>query len=117
MTTVFAVNDNRDIFANSNGRLALLQDLQAVLQYAAHVVRARRGEMVYAATRGIDFIDNAFAGAPNLLQFEAQVRAAITRIPEVRSVTDFEADVTGNVLQYSADIQTIFGSGSINGTV
>lgn len=71
--------------------------------------------MIYAQERGIDYLGNTFVGSPNLLQFEAQGRAAIRRVPEVISVASFDADLVDNRLAYTADIQTNLGAGTING--
>ena len=117
MTVIFAVNDNRDIFATANGRLAVRNGLQAVLQYAEHAVRAQRGEMIYAADRGIDYLNTVFGSPPNLLQFEAQVRAAVLRLADVTSITAFTITVNNNVASYAMTVQTLFGTGTINGDV
>ena len=117
MTTVFAVNANRDIFATPNGRLALRTDLDAVVQYAEHAVRAQLGEMIYAADRGVDYLNTVFASPPNLLQFEAQVRTALLRLPQVTSVTNFNITVANNTASYTITIETLFGTGVLNGNV
>lgn len=117
MARIFAVNANNDIFSTGGNRLAVLKDLPAVLQQCQHAVETRRGEMVYAQSRGIDYLDNVFGGTPNLLLFEAQARAALSRIASVTSIVDFSAELSGNSLVYSATIQTTFGTGVINGNV
>lgn len=117
MSTLFAVNENNDIFATETGRLALVTGLTATLQHAKHAVEARRGEMIYATDRGIEYLDNVFSGAVNLLQFEAHAREAIARVPDVVFVANFEADIVNNTLVYTAEIQTNFGAGVISGNV
>ena len=113
MTTLFAVNENNDIFATASNRLALATGLDATLQHAEHVVKARRGEMIYVQERGINYLSNVFGNFPNLLQFEAEVRAAISRVPDVLSILDFEADIINNELRYTIEIQTPFGAGTV----
>ncbi len=117
MAVIFAVNPRNDIFATPGNRLALARGLPAVLQQCEHLVKARLGEMQYAADRGVAYLDNVFSGNPNLLLFEAQVRAAITRSPNVISVSAFTVDIVDNTLVYSAEIQTNLGTGIINGNV
>ena len=78
MATIFSVNNRNDIFARA-GRIARETGLEAALQHSAHVIRVRRGEMIYAADRGIEYLDNVFTGAVNLLQFDI-CRAPATRI-------------------------------------
>ena len=116
MAVIFSVNNRNDIFSRRGG-IARETGLQAALQHSAHVIRARRGEMIYAADRGIEYLDNVFSGAVNLLRFESQARAAILRVPDVTSITSFEADIVDNVLVYEIGLETIFGRGVINGTI
>lgn len=115
MTTLFARNDNNDIFATDTNRLALVSGLEAVLQHCEHAVKAQRGEMVYARDRGVDYQNHVFSGTPNLLQFEAQVRSAVRRVPNVASILAYSADIVDNRLQYAITIQTTFGTGEISG--
>lgn len=118
MSRIFEVNKNNDIFARDNNRLAVLDNgIQAVLQQCEHAIKARRGEMIYAEQRGIQYLDNIFSGSPNLLLFEAQAREAFLRIDNVISVLEFTSDIVNNTLQYETTIQTTFGVGVINGNV
>lgn len=116
MATIFSVNNRNDIFARA-GRIARETGLEAALQHSAHVIRVRRGEMIYAADRGIEYLDNVFTGAVNLLQFESEARAAILRVPDVTAVTSFEANIVDNALVYEIGLETIFGRGVINGNI
>lgn len=109
MSRIFAVNENNDIFANAFNRLAIFTDLEAVAQHTRQAVQARRGEMIYAENRGINYLSNVLGNTPNLLQFESEVRQAINRIPNVLSVLNFEADIINNQLTYTIEIQTPFG--------
>lgn len=117
MSIIFATNQNNDIFATSTNRLALLRGLPAVLQHCRHAVEARRGEMIYARERGIEYLTNVFDGAPNVLQFEAQVRQAIVRIPNVVSIVSFESEIIDNRLTYTIIIRTTFGTGTVDGNI
>lgn len=113
MTRIWSVNANNDIFTRPGGRLAIDTDLQAVLQLCEHAMKAQLNEMIYARNRGIDYETNIFDGSPNLLAFESDARRQLNRIPDVVSVTSFDANLVGNSIEYTATIQTVFGLGTI----
>lgn len=114
MTRIWAVNENNDIFTRPGGRLAIAEDLQAVLQQCEHAVKAQTGEMIYARDRGINTDQSLWDGSPNLLSFESFIRQALNRIPDVVLVEDFQAQLNENTLQYQATIRTVFGTGLIS---
>lgn len=118
MTRLWATNANNDIFATADGQLAQVTGNAAVAQYSRHVVEASRGEMRYARSRGVDYLNNIFDGTPNVLLFEAQVRAAIGRIPQVASITTFDTTVADNRLTYTLTLQLDNGATeTVNGSL
>lgn len=117
MTRLLAVNSNNDIFVTGSNRLAIVTDLDAVLQNCEHVMRAQLGEMIFARQRGIDYLNNVFNGNPNFLIFESQARNAILSVSEVISISNFSAAIVNDRLEYSATIQTTFGVGAIDGNI
>jgi len=114
---LFAVNENRDIFATEGGRLALVTGLDAIVQYAGHVVRAQLGEMIYAQNRGVNTLQSLFSGSPNVLSFENSVRNQIRRIPEVIAIESFDITIANNEANYNIVIRTTFGNGVVNGNL
>lgn len=116
MTRIWSVNADNDIFVTPAGRLAIGNDLQAVIQQCEHAIKAQTGEMIYAADRGVDTERSLWDGSPNLLQFEAFARTALNRIPDVIRIESFESRLVGHTLQYSATIRTVFGTGTIGTT-
>lgn len=112
--SILAANSNNDIYAQG-GRLVILTGIQAVLQHCEQAIKAIRGEMIYAADRGLNTFDSVWSGSPNILSFESSARQALTRIEGVISVTEFTAAISGDVLNYRATIRTTFGTGTING--
>ena len=116
MTRIFQVNADNDIFATAGGRLAVAQDLQAVIQQCEHALKAQAGEMVYAVNRGVNALTRVFTGSPNLLSYEASARRQLDRIPDVVAVENFQATLVNNTLDYSVTIRTVFGSGLVEGS-
>ena len=117
MTAILSVNENNDIFLTAGGSIAISRDLQAVAQQSRHAIKAQQLEMIYAADRGLNTFDSVWNGAPNLLSFEASARTALTRIPDIISITDFEASLTDSILNYTTTIRTIFGQQTIGGSL
>lgn len=117
MTQIFATDENNDTFVGSDGHLAIVTDLSAVLQECEHVAKIVRGELIFNTLRGVlgfENNDDVFSNAPNLLQFEFRLRGLWRAIPEVTEVKDFSAQLVNNVIKYDATIVTIFGEAPIS---
>lgn len=115
MVRILQTNDKNDIFTTPGGRLAIVTDLQAVIQQAEHAIAAQQGEMIYALTRGTDIERNLFSGSPNALSFESFARAALDRIPQITNVDSFDIELNGSTLSYTATITTVYGTGTLSG--
>lgn len=115
MTTVLAVDENNDLFIDAEGALALVSDLPAVMQAAAHAAKTQLGEMIYAVDDGVPNFDTIWNGSPNTTQFEAFLRRVLMSVEGVTEITELTTAVADHVLSYQATIKTIYGIGVING--
>ena len=115
MTRTLAVDDNNDIFVGADGNIAQATGLQAVLFACEHAAKAQLGEMIYAVDEGMPNFQVVWNGSPNLRQFEASLRATLLAVPDVTGIASVEIDASGAALVYQATIQTIYGTGVING--
>jgi hypothetical protein len=115
MSTMFAVDQNNDLYIGENGNLAIVTGIEAVLQDCAHVAKAQLGEMVLAIDEGIPNMETVWRGSANIPQFEAYLRAALLSVDGVEEVSELETNVVNNVLSYAVTIQTIYGQGQLNG--
>ena len=115
MTRTLTVNSNNDIFIALNGSLSVSDGLVAVMQAAQQSAQTQLGEMVFAVDDGIPNFATVWNGAPNVSQFEAYLRSAITAVDGVTSVDSLTTKVEGGALSYAATIQTIYGPGVLNG--
>lgn len=115
MTRTLTVDSNNDIFIAANGSLAISDGLVAVMQAAQQAAQTQLGEMVFAVDEGIPNFAAVWNGAPNLSQFEAYLRRAITAVDGVTAVDSLTTTVEGGALSYAATIQTIYGPGVLNG--
>lgn len=114
MRTIKCDENNNPVFG-TDGNLTVLQGINAIGQSAVQYCKARRNEMVFDYDRGIPFSILAWGGTPNETQFEAAHRATLLQVPGVTAVTEFEVIRVGDVLKYTATLQTVSGETSING--
>lgn len=115
MTTVFAVDARNDLYLATDGRLALSTGLASVMQACAQAAKTQLGEMIYATADGLPNFATVWGGQPSLPQFEAYLRRTLRAVEGVTDVTDIQTRVANNTLSYSAVIQTVYGSGALNG--
>ena len=106
--------DNNDLYLDASGNLALVRDIDAVLQDCEHAMKMVLGEAIYDQEKGIPYMQVVFNNY-NATAFEGYARQNLQAVSGVVQVQKFGASVTGNVLDYEATIATIYGSGVING--
>lgn len=112
MTVTVAENQNRDIYLDSSRNIALFVSARAIAQLTKSRVEAQRGEMKYAANQGLPARQTAW-DVFNPKQFEAAVRSIILSTPDVTGIQSFALIKDGNKLQYTAVIETIYGTASL----
>lgn len=114
-TQTFAVNAANDMYVDEFGNLAIVYDLQAVLQICEHVAKTRLGEVALSVNEGIPYFQTVWNGMPNFQQFEAALRQAFFGVTGVIEVVSLGVSQTGNILNYTAVIRTVYGTGAISG--
>lgn len=115
MTITISTDTNNDIYIGTNGSLSTSSGIDAVLLACEHAAKTQLGEMIFAVDQGIPNFTEIWNGTPNILQFDAYLRRAIVAVDGVESVTDLQIYTSDNKLTYQATIQTIYGTGAING--
>ena len=108
------INANNDIYRAGDNNLGTVTDEEAVEQMCWQAVSAVRGEMIYAADRGVPYFDIVFNNT-NLVQFEAIAREEIELVPGVIEVKEFDVSLNGEVVEYTATIRTEYGDIALNG--
>lgn len=115
MTRTVAVDENNDPLIDAGGNLKLVAGEAAVDLLAKHFVKALLGEMIFKADQGMPHFTTALGVNANLAQFEAAFRARMRGIPDIISVRSFDASITGEVLRYSAVLETVYGITQLSG--
>ncbi len=114
MRTV-STNADNDLHLADDGNLAVSVDLEAVKQTTVHYAATAREEMIHAYDEGVPFFQTVFARDVSLPQFEAAERRRILSAPGVRAILSFETIQDGDVLRYTALIESDYGQVEING--
>lgn len=109
-----AVNASRDIYTQ-NGLLVIAENAEGLAQKCTQIMSTLRGELQYDQLRGIPYQQVLWSGSPNVLAFEAAAREAIMSLAGVTGVDSFAVQLSDNVLNYQANINTIFGRQVISG--
>lgn len=119
----FAVNADNDLYIDDQGNLAIVYDIDAVLQACKQAALTLLGEMVLQTTQGIPYETAIWSGVTNIPAFEGALRSSWLAIQGVTGITKLTTiigpyTIPGTILpitalSYSATITTIFGSGNI----
>lgn len=117
MPTILATNDDNDLFLDENGVIVLYHELAATMQACEHAVKAQFGEMVLAIDQGIPYLTTVWGGVQNYQLFEADVRAAILAVDGVSEILAFALNQSGDQLNFSATIKTIYGTSNISESI
>lgn len=117
-TFSIATNDNNDMYLDADGNIAIVFDEDAVAQDCDHAVKTLLGELIYNSDIGVPYMQVVFVGNPNLTQFESSLRNAILNAnSDVVQVLSVTINRSGNVLNYSAEIESVYGQVFLNGSI
>ena len=114
MTQTFGTDSNNDLYIAENGNLAVLSGLPAVVGACQTASKAQLGEMVLANQLGIPNFQAVWVGAPNYGVFQAYLQRTLLSIPGVTEVKSLELRTQNNVLNYTAEIVSEFGTSEIS---
>jgi len=108
-------DENNDIVVGAADSFEWAVDVAAVQQTAEHYAATARAEMIHNFDEGIPFFQTVFARDVSIPQFEAALRRRLLQAPGVLSIVELETVQTGDVLSYTATIETTYGRALING--
>ena len=119
----FGVNSTNDMYLDEFGNIAIVVDLQAVLQACQQAAKTLAGEMILQTNQGLPYFTAVWVGVPNLPAFEGALRTAWLAVEGVTAINRLVTNqslmtipgtaVTAWTLSYSAIIDTIYGTGNI----
>lgn len=117
MPTMFAVDENDDLYLDAAGNIAIVTGLEAIKQWAEHKTKTQLGELVLAVQQGVPNQQTVWDGNPNVPQFEAAVRSILLQIPDITDVINFETRQEGKIFKYTTTLVTPLGNVAIHGNL
>lgn len=110
----FAKNENRDLYLDKFGNIAISTELQACIEACESAVSTMLGEQIYQDNQGIPAFELIWNGVPNYKQAELAIRNTLESVENVIEVTNFDFNVAeSNIFRYNATIKTTFGIGTV----
>jgi len=111
----FQVDENNNFVFGPDGQIPIVGGLTATAQTSRQYSQARRDEMLYKADEGVPYAVIAWNADPNEAAFEVAQRARLLQVPTVNAVNSFEIIRDGEVLKYTAVLDTDNGELVVNG--
>ncbi len=105
-------NDLNDIYLGTDGNLSVSTGLQACLESCRRAAQVRLGELPYAQSRGAPFFQ--IMEDKNLSLYEMYITNMARSVPGVTGVESVEFSIDEDNLNYTATINTIYGTGTIS---
>lgn len=115
MRTLSTTRETRDLVLDGAGNLSLDSNRAAVMNICERAAMTRLGEMVLFTDRGLPFFEAVWASPPLLAIYEAILRASLLQRTGVIGIRSLVLQRDGDRLRYTAEIVTIYGTGTING--
>lgn len=116
MTRTILMTPRNDISIGADGSVQIVSGIAAVGSDCRAAMQTQRGELQYAATRGIPslaLVWNNYLPA----QFEAAARLEIRQVPGVLGVVSLAVERRPGVVRYTAVIRTLYGEANANGSI
>lgn len=115
MTKTLVTDTNNDLYRGADGNLVVADSLQAVLAACATASKAQLGEMILATGQGIPNFQTIWVGSPNYALFQSYLRNTLLGVDGVLEVKSITMTASNNVLNYTATIETKYGTAVLNG--
>lgn len=111
------LNENNDIYLDSNGNIALCRDIDAVKVSVSCATKTTHGEIILDTRAGIPYFETIFTAHPDIELWKTYMKQAILSIPKVTGITAFKTyiDYQKSLLKYTVLINTEYGTEEING--
>jgi len=115
MTQTLGINENNDIFIGTDGNLVIRRGILATRDACTTIAQCQQGECIYDTNLGIPNFRTIWNGNPNIPQFEAALRKAISSVSGVDRILNLVTTISGGVLTYTMAILTVYGQTLISG--
>ena len=117
MTQVFAIDGNNDLYLDNANNIAVLRGQDAVQQACLTASRTQLGECVLETGRGLPNFQAIWVGTPNYSLWKSYLQNTLQNVNGVLSVGSIAAERRGDVLSYTARIESAFGITALTGAI
>ena len=117
MVQTLQTNSNNDLFLNSSNSLTMLTNVAAVAAACTSAAQTQLGECVLQTGYGLPNFQAIWVGVPDFAIWEAYLENILLGVEGVASIESVSILQNGNDLNYSAQINTIYGPTTINGVL
>lgn len=108
-TRTIETNENNDLFLPDGRNLSIIEGASALSQNIRHAHLMRKGEDLYDVNNGVDYFGTVFSSPKNLDAARQSLSNAILKKNDVRGIELLDISLNGEVLDFTAQIITIYG--------
>lgn len=117
MVQTLATNANNDLFVNESGNLTMLSSVDAVAAACRSAAMTQLGECVLFTGQGLPNFQSIWVGTPDYSIWQSYLQNTLLSVPGVSTVQDINLTQKDGVLNYVAEINTIYGSTTVQGSL
>jgi len=108
-TTTLKTNDLNDLYLVDGQNLAIISNVDAVLQDVRSATLMRLGEDIYNTSSGVDFFGTIFTPQQNYDAARESISNAILSSPDTISIERLDVTIASETFSYQAFINTVYG--------
>lgn len=115
MVKTLGTNSSNDLYLGPDGNVVMLSGILAVAAACKTACLAQLGECVLETGIGLPNFQTVWVGVPDYAIWESYLQNTILNVEGVTSVQSVTLSALDNTLTFVAQINTIYGSTTING--
>lgn len=117
MTQTLELNSNNDLFLNAAGSLTMLTGIKAVAAACNTAAQTQLGECVLITGQGLPNFQAIWVGVPDYAIWQSYLENTLLNVDGVSTVQSIRLTQTDGVLNYVAEINSVYGPVTIQGFV
>lgn len=115
MVQTLQLNANNDLQLDASGNLVMLSGVDAVAAACNTAAQTQLGECVLATGQGLPNFQAIWIGVPDYAIWQTYLENTLLNVPGVASVASIKLTQNNGVLNYVAEINSIYGPVTISG--
>lgn len=114
MVQTFGTNANNDIYLGADGNLVVLTGVDAIAAACVTACLAQLGECVLQTGIGLPNFGSVWVGVPDYAIWQSYLQNTLLSVEGVTQVQSISLKAINNVLNFTAEISTIYGPTTIS---